>query len=311
MAGGSARIFAVALMLFLPAVSIAEEVSHAAPALWRVTHGASTLYLFGSLHILPDGYSWRTPQIDAALEASDLFIFEVPVDEAALRDEKEYIVQNGILPQHRTLKGMLSATEFETYSAVLRRAGLRPQQFERYRPWLAAVTMGLAYLHPENLASLKGADDEVMTYARMHGRQLIYLESMKEQMELLTSGDERRHLMALKNLILHLPSSRDEEKQLVETWEKGDVTRFTALLDTYFKDHPEAQEKLVNQRNRNWLASFKQLLERPAGTTMVTVGAAHIGGTNGLVAMLCHEGYGVTRVTTPNADGESACGPGA
>jgi uncharacterized protein YbaP (TraB family) len=303
-----ARILGAALLFILPAASIAEEAPHATPALWRVKHGTSTLYLFGSLHVLPDGYAWRTPQIDAALDASDLFIFEVPVDEAALKDEKDYIIQNGILPRRQTLRGMLSANEFETYSAVLRRAGLRPEQFVRYRPWLAAVMVGLAYLHREDLASLKGADDELMTYAREHGRPLLYLESMREQMELLTSGDERGHLKALKNLIVQLPRSRDEEKQLRDTWAKGDVAHFTALLDAYFKDRPEAQEMLINRRNRNWLTSFKQYLERPDSTTMVTVGAAHIGGTNGLVAMLCRNGYEVQRLNAREVVAENACG---
>ena len=192
----------------------------------------------------------------------------------------------------------------------MRRAGLRPEQFERYRPWLAAVMVGLAYLHREDLTSLKGADDELMTYARDHGHQLIYLESMKEQMELLTSGDERGHLKALKNLIVQLPNSRDEEKLLLETWAKGDVKRFTAILAAYFKDRPEAEELLINRRNRNWHASFKQFLERD-GTTMVTVGAAHIGGSNGLVALLCRDGYEVTLLANSNPAGENACAPQA
>ena len=303
------RLIGAALMLILPAASIAQEASalHATPALWRVKHGTSTLYLFGSLHILPSGYTWRTPAIETALAASDQFIFEVPVDEAAIRDEKDYIIHNGILPRRQTLRNMLSDTEFATYSAVLRRAGLRPEQFERYRPWLAAVMVGLAYLHREDLASLKGADDELMNYARDHGRQLLYLESMREQMELLTSGDERGHLKALKNLIFRLPDSRSEEKLLLETWSRGDVNRFTALLEAYFKDRPEAQEMLINKRNRNWLTSFKQFLERP-GTTMVTVGAAHIGGANGLVSMLCRQGYQVEQLNGRDSVAENACG---
>ena len=306
-----ARILAAALMLVLPAATVAEEAPHATPALWRVKHGTSTLYLFGSLHVLPDGYVWRTPAINAALGASDQFIFEVPVDEAAIRDEKEYIVQNGILPRRQSLRTLLTPTEFETYSAVLRRAGLRPEQFERYRPWLAAVMVGLAYLHRDNLTMLRGADDELMTYARDHGHPLIYLESMKEQMELLTSGNDRGHLIALKNLIGRLGSSRQEERELLETWSRGDVRHFTALLDAYFKDRPEAQEILIDRRNRNWLSSFKQYLDRDGGTTMATVGAAHIGGSNGLVALLCREGYEVSLLSNANPAGENACAPQA
>jgi uncharacterized protein YbaP (TraB family) len=306
-----ARIFCAALLLVAPAASIAEEASlpPAHPALWRVQHGTSTLYLFGSLHILPSEFAWRTPEIDAAMSASDLFIFEVPVDDAALKDEKEFIIQNGILPQRRTLRGMLSSNEFQTYSAVLRRAGLRPEQFERYRPWLAAVVLGLAYLHRQDLTTLKGADDQIMDYARQHGRKLLYLESMREQMELLTSGDEAGHLRALKSLIVALPRSRTQERDLVEAWSSGDTKRFNGLLQGYFEGRSEAKDWLIDRRNRNWLPAIRQLLDRPNGTTMITVGAAHIGGAMGLIALLCREGYQIERVDNAHVPGEKACAP--
>jgi uncharacterized protein YbaP (TraB family) len=274
-----------------------------------VHSGTSTVYLFGSLHILPPGYAWRTPAIDGAMGASDLFIFEVPVDEDALKDEKEFIVQNGILPRHQTLKGLLSQNEFQTYSSVLRRAGLRPEQFERYRPWLASVMLGLAYLHSDTLVTLKGADDEVMDYARDHGRPLLYLESMRQQMELLTAGDNDAQLKSLKRLIVGLSRTRGQEKELRDLWSSGDAKRFTAVLEGYFEGRPEAKDWLIDSRNRTWLASFKQFLSRPGGTTMITVGSAHVGGAQGLVALLCRAGYAVDRVGTRGEAAENSCGP--
>jgi len=308
-----ARFFCAAILAALPAAAGAENAAapHATPALWRVHRGASTVYLFGSLHILPDGYAWTTPQIEAAMDAADSFIFEVPVDEAALKDEKDFIVHNGILPAHQTLRGLLSTTEFQTYSGVLRRAGLRPEQFERYRPWLAAVMVGLAYLHRDDLTSLRGADDDVMAFARAHGKPLLYLETMQQQMALLTSATNSSQVGALKNLILTLPRARTQERDLREAWSSGDAKRFTGLLDGYFRGHPEAQDFLIDSRNRSWLPTIKQYLDRPAGTAMITVGAAHIGGDKGLLALLCSGGYEVERVGDARTPGEKACSPGA
>jgi hypothetical protein len=75
------------------------------------------LALFTSL---PRDFSWRTPDIEAAMAASDRFYFEVPVDEDALKDQKQFILENGILTKKQTLRGLLSASEFQTYSAILR-----------------------------------------------------------------------------------------------------------------------------------------------------------------------------------------------
>src|SRR5436190_1947386 len=144
-AGRISRAIWALLLLTAPALSAAQTATpKAAPALWRVQHGTSTVYLFGSLHILPRDFSWRTPEIEAAMAASDQFYFEVPVDDAALKDEKQFIIHNGILTNRQTLRGLLSASEFQTYSAILRRAGIKPIYFERYRPWLASVMVGLA-----------------------------------------------------------------------------------------------------------------------------------------------------------------------
>ena len=306
------RVFGAALLFVLPTMSVAEDAlpARANPALWRVHNGTSTVYLFGSLHILPPGYHWTTPEIESAMSAADLFVFEVPVDEVALAAQKEFIIQNGILPSRQTLRGLLSANEFQAYSTVLRRAGLKPEQFERYRPWLAAVMVGLAYLHRDDLVTLKGADDDLIAYARDHGRKSIYLESIRDQMELLTAGDENGHLKALKNLIATLPQARSQERDLLQTWASGDAQHFTALLEGYFKGRPEAKEFLIDRRNRNWLDALKQSLERPDGTTMITVGAAHIGGESGLIALLCGEGYEVERVAERGEASVKVCGAG-
>jgi len=296
------------LLLAIASASATEAAKpQASPALWRVQHGTSTVYLFGSLHVLPPDFSWRTPDIEAAMAASDRFYFEVPVDEDALKDQKQFILENGILTKKQTLRGLLSASEFQTYSAILRRAGLRPAFFERYKPWLASVMVGLAYLHSGDLASLKGADDDVMAYARAHGRPLLYLENIREQMKLLTTGDDASQLKALKNLIVTLPRSRDQEKELQQSWASGDAKGMSALLDGYFAGRPEAQEFLITGRNRNWMPAIKESLARGNSTTMMTVGVAHIGGRQGLVALLCREGYKVERVGMD----ENACGPEA
>jgi uncharacterized protein YbaP (TraB family) len=295
--------------LMLAPQGFAQELAKPAhPALWRVRHGAATVYLFGSLHVLPTGYVWTTPEVEAAKAASEVFVFEVPVDEAALKEEKQFIIENGLLSKEQTLRGVLSASEFQTYSAVLRHAGLRREQFERYRPWLAAVMLGLAYLHGDELNSLKGADDELMEYARTRGRGVVYLEGVRDQMRLLTSGDQSDQLKALKSLIVSLPQSRNQERELLAGWASGDAKSFAARLDGYFAGHPQAQDFLVNARNRNWLPAIKNYLTRPGGTAMITVGAAHIGGHNGLLALLCGEGYVVERVREHDAE-ENACGP--
>jgi uncharacterized protein len=277
------------------------------PALWRVQHEDSTLYLFGSLHILPPGYSWITPELEAALAASDRFIFEVPIDGEALEEQKQFIVEHGLLPRKQTLRGLLSPIEFQRYAAVLKRAGLKPLFYERYQPWLASLVLGLAYLYGSDIASLSGADDAIKNYAREHGKELRFLESPRDQLTLLTGGSRRGQTKALKNLIISLPRARSQQRDLLQTWSSGDADAFTGLLESYFEGRPEAQDLLLDGRNRRWVPALRRFLTGSAGTTMVTVGAAHLGGPMGLIALLCGQGFPVERMREPGNAPANAC----
>ncbi len=68
------------------------------PALWVVQGKSGTAYLLGSIHILPANIAWHTPQIDAAMNAADTFVFEVPTDDTAMATMRTFIEAHGTLP---------------------------------------------------------------------------------------------------------------------------------------------------------------------------------------------------------------------
>jgi uncharacterized protein YbaP (TraB family) len=115
-------------------------------------------------------------------------------------------------------------------------------------------------------------------------------------------------LKALKSLIVTLPRAKNQEKELLATWASGDAAGLTALLEGYFRGHAEAHDLLISSRNRAWMPAIKAALARPGGATMLTVGAAHVGGKDGLIALLCREDYHVEELREVQT-GENACGP--
>jgi len=297
--------FLVVLFVLLPA-SVLAQSGAADPAIWRIRSGASTVYIFGSLHILPQSFEWRTPQIESAIADSEIFVFEVPVDDDATARQKAFIVKNGLLPRGASLRKVLNRIEFDTYSRILLGAGLKPEHFTRYRPWLASVVVGLAYVHRRDLTMLRGVDDEIIERAQAQGKELRYLEAIEDQMELLVRGDDLAQIRALKRQLVSLPQSVSHTRDLVDTWARGDADRFSALIEEDFAGHAEAQDLLLSNRNRAWVPSVAELL-KSGKTAMVTVGAAHIGGPEGLISLLCKEGHQIERVGARGDTG--ACGP--
>jgi uncharacterized protein len=300
--------FACALFVHATAALAATPTIASGPAIWRVRSGESTVYLFGSIHILPNGYPWITRRIADAMNAADLFVFEVPIDKDTRAEERDFISRNGVLRQRQSIRGVLTQGEFDRYAMVMQAAGLSARDFERYRPWLASLMLGLAYLHPDDLTALKGADDVVMNFAREHDRSLQYLETVQQQLELLTSGSEDSQIAELRHLIDTLPSSRAIESELLGAWSSGDIDQLTAVLGGIFNPSPETEKFLLSHRNHLWLSTIDPLLQRQ-GTTMVTVGAAHVAGSNGLIALICGQGYRVEKLLD-NGGNMDAC-PGA
>ena len=300
-----ARFLAILLVL-LPAGVLAQSAAPS-PALWRIRDGASTVYVFGSLHILPQSFKWRAPEIDAAIAASDIFVFEVPVNDEASARQKDFIVKNGLLPRGASLRKVLNRIEFDTYSRILLGAGLKPEHFTRYRPWLAAVIVGLAYVHRRDLATLTGVDDEIIEQAQGEGKELRYFEAVEDQMKLLVMGNDIDQIRALKKQLVSLPKAAMHTEDLVNTWTRGDADRFASMIEADFAGHVEAQDLLISNRNRTWVPSVTELLHS-GKTAMVTVGAAHVGGPKGLISLLCAAGHTVERVGTNGGPDTDSCG---
>lgn len=302
-----------ALFIAGAALAASDFVSSAkpSPALWRIRNGTSTVYLLGSLHILPKDFAWTTPAIEAAMGESQRFVFEVPLDEAALAEEKTFIVEHGLYTKRgQSLRSYLSQEEYRRYATTLRRAGLNPREFDRYRPWLASLMLGLAFLHQNDFTALAGADETVLAFAQAQNRNVEYFETPTQQLSLIMQGEEHTQVMSLKSLIVGLYRARRQERDLLATWSAGDTEKIGGLIDGYFEGRPHMRELLIDSRNRSWVARLKPHLES-GGTSFVTVGAAHIGGDMGLLALLCAENYDVERIAAGNGPTAKLCGPKA
>ena len=299
--------FLMVLLVVCPVAVLAAEAPESHPPLWRIRNDKTTLYVLGSLHIVPPGFRWRAPEIDAAMRATDTFVFEVPVDDDAVQHQKDFILRNGLLPPGTSLRAMLSRFEFQTYSRILSNAGLRTNQYIRYKPWLASVIVGLAYVHQRDITTLKGVDDVIINYAQTQGKELRYLESIEQQMQLLMLGNELTQVKTLKRMISALPSTRSRSDDLLTAWASGDAKRFDAMIEADFAGHSEARDLLISNRNRAWMGPVRNLLEAHGKTAFVTVGAAHLGGPKGLLALLCGEGHDVQRVGVDGAPDTKVC----
>ncbi|MCB2056948.1 MAG: TraB/GumN family protein, partial [Novosphingobium sp.] len=92
------------------------------PALWKVSDADTTIYLFGTIHLLPKGIDWYHGKVESAFEQADELVTEIP--EGAEAEAPALVVRLGMLPSGESLRTQMDADERTKYEAALAGQGL-------------------------------------------------------------------------------------------------------------------------------------------------------------------------------------------
>jgi uncharacterized protein YbaP (TraB family) len=263
------------------------------PALWTVHGPKGTLYLLGSIHVLPPHIVWRTPEIDVALKAADVFVFEIPMGASQAAAIKSFIKDNGYLPPDTPLPSLLTAEARKDYAAALALTHVPAEKLTFMRPWLALLVLETGMVSQQHLSADEGVDRQVYALAEKRGGATFRaLETIEGQLKLLMPEDQSLEVQefdaGLKDLLNETTSIND----LVMAWARGDTARLNDLMNSGFKENPRAEKALFDDRNRAWTAKLEAALNE-RHVFFVTVGAGHLAGPKGVPALLRRDGYKV------------------
>jgi uncharacterized protein len=261
------------------------------PALWTVHGPKGTAYLFGSIHILPPNMVWHTPQIDAAMAASDVFVFEIPMDASTQTDIANFVRDNGSLPPKTTLTSLLDSKAQKNYAATLALTQVPPKLLDDKRPWLAALVLDVSYMAQRHLSPDNGVDRKVYAEALAQGGKTFRgLETPEQQFALFMPKSQKLEIEEFDSSLTEILHDQGSTGDLIDAWADGDVKRLAALAKDDIKGHPEVEKALFDDRNRNWVGQITKMLDEPH-TYFITVGAGHLAGPKGIPALLRAKGY--------------------
>jgi uncharacterized protein YbaP (TraB family) len=281
-------------LLFAAPAKAEDEVVQAHPVAWHVHTGHSEITLFGSMHLLPANTAWLTPDILHSVRTSQVFVFEVPTDDVSRTTLTRLVDARGALPPGQSLRAMLPPESQADFDAAMAAEHMSASITDRQQPWLAALHLSLADTINRKFDPDAGVDYVVMSWANSHNRDVRYLETVNDQLAMLVpdpseSGDQlNRFQAALKNV------GREEKdlNPLLEAWSNGDVTTLDNMIAGDFAQRPAARKRLLTDRNREWADKIKKM----AGewrSFFIVVGAAHLTGPEGVVALLRQDGFQV------------------
>jgi hypothetical protein len=284
-----------ALLLVSAPIAVAAEAEApetATPLLWTVERGGKTLYLFGSIHLLPPQTKWKREEIERAREAAQVFVFEAPLDEGGVAMMR-FVEEGGKLKNGETLKDVLPAQLHEDMEAAAWKVQYPPKLLATVRPWLAAVYLELYAYLKAGFSSYYGIDHVIEQEAKERGAEFAYFESMAEQLGYFARLDRKTEISYLKATVKGVLEQPELPFELLSAWAEGDVQKLVRLIDEGFKEVPQLRDQLLVSRNRKWLPQVRRMIASDK-THFVTVGVGHLVGRDSLIAMLRAKGYKVT-----------------
>lgn len=291
----------VTLLASAPADAFAQAAAPAAvpaaqgdgPALWVIKDADSTLYLFGTVHVLRPTTAWGSPKVDAAFDASQNVIFEIsnPDDQAAIQP---LIGQYGVSPD-RPLSSLLTAEEIAELNTAAQSIGATAAQLDPLRPWLVSLTLSVAPLMRAGYDPQSGVETILKARAEAAGKPISGFETIDEQVRILATLSEETQVAFLRATLESYEDATTELDALVAAWAAGDVAGIERLgVDEMRSASEEIYQALLVRRNANWADQIQTLLAG-SGTTFIAVGSAHLAGDDSVQEILEDRGVTVTR----------------
>jgi hypothetical protein len=294
----SVRRTSIALLAVIAVLApAAEQRTDAATRnfLWKASRGQSVVYLVGSVHLLSKDYYPLSPALDAAFKESDLLVEEIDLGEMAGIDSQLALLTRGLLQNGQTLDKVISPDTLALVTARVNALGIPIEPLRRFKPWAIALTLlGLEWQQAGFDAEL-GLDKHFFDRAKTAGKQVQGLETIEFQISRFDDMpmDEQDRLLA--STIKELDTEKASVTKLADAWKDGDAPTVERIVLQDLKQEPKMYQRLLVDRNRDWMPKIDALFSR-RGRAFVVVGAAHLVGPDGLLAMLRAKGYAVEQL---------------
>lgn len=289
-----AALLSLALGAF-PAPAPAE------PPMWVVKDKDSTIYLFGTVHLLDPAITWRTPRVLKALDDAKQLWVEVSIPPGGEVALGLAMLQKALSPG-QPLSGRLTETERAKLRKLLERTpngAALGTVIEMTKPWFATVMLGVAPLMSAGYDPEAGADMVLTKLAREQGDEIKGLETAEQQLGWLSGGTDAEQLAALKELLAMPEAEFDAMTKTmddgVRAWMKGDIKPLTDYVDRWRKGEDGAAsggmsyDLMIAKRNENWAQQLETLL-KGEGIAFVAVGSGHLVGRDSVQEKLAARG---------------------
>ncbi|MAP95934.1 MAG: hypothetical protein CMK07_13380 [Ponticaulis sp.] len=292
----------------LGAAGFLSSQAHAEVPIWVIEDADSTIYVTGTVHMLPEGTDWRGDKLTAALdEASELWL-EIPMQGsmADMQAAAAPLMMKYALSPDMPLSSRLTEEDQQLLAASLERADMSEQaraSLNYMKPWVVLQAVGMAPLTEAGYDAEQGIDIQLVRLATEQGDTVHGFETLDEQIQFFAGIPDEEQLSALKDL-LHVPEEETDRMialagSAFTDWAEGNTTGMKTLFTAWAEDEDSAlsplpYDRMVSQRNADWAEQIKDMLDGQ-GVHLIAVGGGHLVGPDSVFDQLETQGISASR----------------
>ncbi|MFN5128996.1 MAG: TraB/GumN family protein [Sphingomonadaceae bacterium] len=291
-AAQSAPMEAPASATALDPVKAAPALKDVDPALWVIKDEDTTIYLFGSIHVLKPGLGWFDDGVKTAFDSSDQLVLELvdlPAAETQALFGKFAMDQQG-----KTLRSKMNDADRAVYDAAMGKLGIPAPAFDPFEPWAAGITLSLMAIQKAGYEPNSGVEKQLTAAAKVSKKPIIGLETAEFQLGIFDTLPEAEQITFLVEAAKMIDDTNSMMEKMVNMWGSADTESLAQLMNEGMTS-PILYDALLTNRNANWAKWISAQMKKP-GVTFIAVGAGHLAGSKSVQAMLPDYGLTATRV---------------
>ncbi len=300
-----ARAFAAALLALLqpalPSALVARAPVERAdghpahPALWKLSKGPSTIYLFGTIHALPPHFEWETPAIRSVLAGADRLVLEAVIDQNDPHSATA-LLRRGLSPTPLPpLTERIDPKYRAGLASMIAKSPVPAETLNSMKTWAAGMVLFSTTVSALGVSSADGVEEQLKAQFRATGKPVEGLETLDEQLGFFDSLSETQQRDFLQSVLDQHGDDAAQFGKMLGAWSHGDEKGIATSFDKDMKKSEALRTVLIARRNAHWAEAIVARLAQP-GTQFLAVGAGHLVGRDSVQSMLEKLGYKAERV---------------
>lgn len=280
--------------------SVEERIAKArarndGPAIWKIEDNNSTLYLFGTVHLLPQDLNWLKDDLRDVMRQSGTVFFEVDTTETGRVDATVISAELGLRQDGLRLADSLDNYQLKLLDAVANNGAIPLASLDAMKPWLASEYLTLIAAEQAGLSADLSADEALKSMVRRQQKNVIYLEDVEDQIRAVADLPQSLQLEILTETMEEFDDIGNQLFRISQGWSVGQTDFLTQqMIDPLRQEAGEMYRSVLVDRNKDWAGQIIRYLEG-SGTGLVAVGTAHLLGDDSLIHELEEAGYKVER----------------